>query len=212
VRKQYAVAGVVVAVLVATLIVVAGTRSSGNTPTASATVPKGADMSLPPGHPSIGPSSSSSPQAEPDADRTLTILKAKYKKDPGDTKTILALADAYLMNERPAKARALYAKVLKREPDNEQAKVQYAMALHATGNDEQAFALLGKVIKSDPQSQLAHYNLAILYFSDQQSDQAKSEWRKAAAIDPTTSIGRSAANFVNLMEDSTGAPHPSSTP
>jgi len=209
VRKQYAVAGVIVAVLVAALIVVAGSRSSDKTPTASATGAKGATASLPPGHPSIGPSAS--PQAQADYGKMVAALEAKYKKDPGDTKVALALADAYLMSERPAKARALYAKVLAREPANEDAKVQYAMALHAGGSDERAFELLNQVIKDDPDSQLAHYNLAILYFSQQKADRAKSEWKKAAQIDPATSIGRSAMNFVNLMEDSGGAPHPGST-
>jgi len=197
VRKQYAVAGVIVAVLVAALIVVAGSRSSDNTPTASATGAKGATASLPPGHPSIAPSTS--PQAQPDYGKMVTALEAKYKKDPNDTKVALSLG------------RTLYAKVLAKEPGNEEAKVQYAMALHAGGNDARAFELLDQVIKTDPDSQLAHYNLAILYFSQQKADLAKSEWSKAAQIDPSTSIGRSAMNFVNLMEDSSGAPHPGST-
>ena len=208
-RKQYAVAGVIVAVLVAALIVVAGSRSSDKTATASTTGAKGASASLPPGHPSIEPTAST--QAQPEYGKMVTALEAKYKKHPNDTKVALALADAYLMNERPAKARALYAKVLAREPENEDARVQYAMALHAGGDDERAFALLGQVIKDDPESQLAHFNLAILYFSQQKADQAKSEWKKAAQIDPSTSIGRSAQNFVNLMENSSGAPHPAGT-
>ena len=208
-RKQYAVAGVVVAVLVAALIVVAGSRSSNGTQTATATGVKGATASLPPGHPSIAPTSSA--QAQPDVGKMIAALEAKYQKHPADTKVALALADAYLMNERPAKARALYAKVLAKEPDNEDARVQYAMALHAGGDDERALELLGQVIKDDPDSQLAHFNLAILYFSQQKAEQAKSEWKKAAQIDPSTSIGRSAQNFVDLMENSSGAPHPAVT-
>ena len=208
-RKHYAVAGVIVAVVVAGLIVVAGTRSSDKTATATETGAKGASASLPPGHPSIAPTSSA--QAQPDYGKMIGALEAKYRKHPANTKVCLALADAYLMNERPAKARALYAKVLQRDPGNEEAKVQSAMALHALGDDEQALSLLGDVIEGDPNSQLAHYNLAILYFSEQKADQAKSEWKKTAQIDPTTSIGRSAQNFVNLMDNSSGAPHPSST-
>jgi Tfp pilus assembly protein PilF len=85
------------------------------------------------------------------------------------------------------------------------------MALHAGGHDVQALALLNGVLATDPHSQLGHYNLAILYFSQQKSDSARDEWQKAAAIDPASSIGKSAQNFVDLMEDSSGGPHPSAT-
>jgi Tfp pilus assembly protein PilF len=85
------------------------------------------------------------------------------------------------------------------------------MALHADGHDDQALALLTGVLQTDPRSQLAHYNLAVLYFSEQKSDLARDEWKRTAAIDPTSGIGKTAQNFVNLMEDSTGGPHPSDT-
>jgi cytochrome c-type biogenesis protein CcmH/NrfG len=206
VRKHYALAGIIVAVLVAALIVIAGSRSS-ETGSSAGTQP-GASASLPPGHPSIGPSSSS----QPDYGKMVTSLEGRYKKNPADTKTAMALADAYLMNEQPAKAQRLYTRVLARDPANTTAKVQLAMALHAGGDDAKAFDLLAGVITADPNNQLAHYNLAILYFSQQKSDLAKDEWRKAAAINPKTSIGVSAENFVNLMENSTGGPHPAGTP
>jgi cytochrome c-type biogenesis protein CcmH/NrfG len=206
VRKHYALAGIVVAVLVGALIVIAGSRSSDSG--SSAAAQPGATASLPPGHPSIGASATS----QPNYGKMVTSLEARYKKNPADTKTALALADAYLMNEQPAKAQHLYVKVLSRNPANTTAKVQLAMALHAGGDDAKALDLLTGVIKTDPNNQLAHYNLAILYFSQQKSDLAKAEWEKAAAIDPKTSIGISAQNFVNLMANGTGGPHPAASP
>ncbi len=204
-RKHYALAGIVVAVMVAALIVVAGSHSSG---TAGSTTGTSGSTSLPPGHPAVAPSSS----ARPDYAKMIAALEAKYGKHPDDIKTALSLADAYLMNEQTAKASALYAKVLAREPSNQTAKVQYAMALHASGNDTKALELLNDAIKANPDDQLAHYNLAILYFSRQQSSLAKAEWQKAAAIDPTSSLGAAAQNFVDLMQNSTGAPHPATSP
>lgn len=204
-RRHYALAGIVVAVMVAALIVVAGSHSSA---TDVSTTGKGASTSLPPGHPSIAPSSS----ARPDYAKMIAALETRYSKHPDDTKIALSLADAYLMNEQTAKASRLYARVLEREPSNQTAKVQYAMALHASGNDTKALELLNDAIKANPDDQLAHYNLAILYFSRQESSLAKAEWQKAAAIDPTTSLGASAQNFVNLMQNSTGAPHPGTSP
>ena len=207
-RKHYALAGIAVAVLVAALIVIAGSRSSDTR--SSSAAQSGSTASLPPGHPSIGPASG--PTSQPNYGKMVTSLEAQYKKNPADTKTALALADAYLMNEQPAKAQHLYVKVLSHDPANTTAKVQLAMALHAGGDDAKALSMLNGVLKTDPNDQLAHYNLAIVYFSQQKSAQAEAEWRKAAVIDPKTSIGISAQNFVNLMANSTGAPHPASTP
>jgi cytochrome c-type biogenesis protein CcmH/NrfG len=199
-RKHYAVAGIVVAILVATLIVVAGTRGPGDDPSAT-----GHETSAAP--PTDQPSSSSSTPTDYSA--MVKLLEARYARHPSDTKTAMNLADAYLMTEQPVKALRLYNKVLAADPGNETAKLQLAMALHADGRDLQALALLKGVLQTDPRSQLAHYNLAILYFWEQKSSEAKSEWKEAAAIDPTSVIGKSARNFVNLMDDSAGGSHPS---
>lgn len=201
-RRNYAVAGIVVAVLVAALIVVAGSRSPGGQ---SSSTPVAHASDLPSAHPSIG-STSASPT---DYGAMIKTLEARYARDPASAKTAMSLADAYLMTEQPTKAERLYGRVLASDPGNEAAKAQLAMALHADGRDDQALTLLTGVLRADPRSQLAHYNLAVLYFSEQKSDQARSEWQKAAAIDPTSGIGKTAQNFVNLMEDNTGGPHPS---
>ena len=199
-RKQYAVAGVVVAILVASLIVVAGSRSSkGSDP-----APKASAKSATPGH----ASATSGVRAPTDYSAMVKLLAARYARDPSDSKTALALANAYLMVDQPKKAGRLYTKVLKSEPGNETAKVQLAMALHADGNDGQAFALLNAVLRADPHSQLAHYDLAGLYFSEQKSTMARDEWKKAANLDPASGVGKMAQDFVNLMDETTGRPHP----
>ncbi len=202
-RKHYAVAGIVVAILVATLIVVAGTRSPADE--SSSVHHEASASALPTDHPSTG-SSTGSPT---DYSAMVKLLEARYARHPSDTKTAMNLADAYLMTEQPTKAQRLYTKVLASDPGNETAKVQLAMALHADGRDGAGSRAAKGVLQTDPHSQLAHYNLAILYFSEQKSDEARDEWKEAAAIDPASGIGKSAQNFVNLMEDSTGGPHPS---
>jgi Tfp pilus assembly protein PilF len=204
-RRNYAVAGIVVAVLVAALIVVVGSRSPGGQ--SSAAGHEASATGLPTAHPSV----SSTTASPTDYSAMIKVLETRHAKDPASAKTAMDLADAYLMTEQPAKARRLYAKVLARDPSNEAAKAQLAMALHADGHDDQALALLTGVLQTDPRSQLAHYNLAVLYFSEQKSDLARDEWKRTAAIDPTSGIGKTAQNFVNLMEDSTGGPHPSDT-
>ena len=198
-RRHYAVAGIVVAILVAVLIVFAGSRSRGDNAGAAhdanaATLP----ATLP------SPSSSTESPSPTDYAAMVRLLKARYDRDPSNAKTTMALADAYLMTEQPAKAQRLYNKVLAAEPANQDAKSQLALALHASGHDDQALDLLTAVLKVNPRSQLAHFNLAVLYFSEQKSRQAREEWNEAAAIDPGTSIGHTARSFVNLMQGSMG--------
>jgi len=198
VRKRYAVAGIVVAILVASLIVAAGSRSP-SAPSGASTQDAGA-ANLP-------------AQPSPDPSRTsptgyaamVRLLEARYAKHPSSTRTAMSLADAYLMTGQPAKAQRLYTKVLAVDPTNQTAKAQLAMALHADGSDATAFGLLSSVLRSNPRNQLAHYNLAILYFAQQRSDLARDEWRKAAAIDPTSGIGRTAQSFVDVMDEGAGA-------
>jgi Tfp pilus assembly protein PilF len=203
-RKHYAVAGVVVAILVAALIVVAGSRSFGGS---GSTADKASSSSTPVSRMSV----SSRASAPTDYSAMVKLLAARYARNPSDSKIALALANAYLMTDQPTKARRLYMKVLAGDPGNEIAKVQLAMALHGVGDDDQAFELLNGVLRTDPRSQLAHYDLAGLYFSEQKSTLARDEWKKAAALDPTSGVGKMAQNFVNLMEESTGRPHPNGT-
>jgi Tfp pilus assembly protein PilF len=199
-RKQYAVAGVVVAILVASLIVVAGSRSSKGADPA----PKAGAKSATAGH----ASATSGVRTPTDYSALVKLLAARYVRNPSDSKIALSLANAYLMTDQPKKAGRLYTKVLKSEPDNETAKVQLAMALHADGNDDQAFELLNAVLQADPRSQLAHYDLAGLYFSEQKSALARDEWKRAAALDPSSGVGKMAQDFVNLMDETTGRPNP----
>ena len=197
-RKRYAVAGIVVAILVASLIVAAGSRSPGDKSGAGGHEASAATL---PAHPSPG-SSNTSPT---DYAAMVRLLEARYARHPSNAKTAMSLADAYLMTEQPAKAQRLYAKVLADDPGNQTAKAQLAMALHADGSDTAAFDLLTGVLRSNPRSQLAHYNLAVLYFSQQRSDLARDEWRKAAAIDPSSGIGRTAQSFVDVMDQGAGS-------
>ena len=202
-RKQYAVAGVVVAIMVAALIVVAGSRSSQGSDPAHKASAKSTTTS----HTSVTPSA----RTPIDYSAMVKLLTARYARNPADTRIALALANAYLMTDRPRKAGRLYTKVLKSEPDNETAKVQLAMAFHADGNDSQAFELLNAVLRADPRSQLAHYDLADLYFSEQRAALARDEWKRAAALDPTSGVGKMSQDFVNLMDATTGPPRPSGT-
>jgi len=209
VKRNYAIPGLTLAALLVVAIVVVGTIGNGSTPSVNDGPQTGATP-LPSGHPSIGAGGEAAGQgsstATGDASVMISKLEKELAKDPSDTKTALALADAYLSTDQPDKALKLYSDVVDREPGNLTARVQLALALHATGDDKKALAILEALIVSAPDNQAAHYNLAIVYFSQDKAAQAKQEWEKAAAIDPTSRLGASAQNFVDMMEGRSPAP------
>ncbi len=65
------------------------------------------------------------------------------------------------------------------------------------------------MLRKWPNDQEAHYTLATIYFVSEKKEKARSEWQRAAEIDPTTRNRRTAENFVNLFSDRSPTPQPS---
>ena len=197
-RKNYALLLIAGAIVVAAVIVFVG--SANHAGSAAPSQPAANSTSLPPGHPSVGPTSSAGTGQAPDYSEMIATLRAKLDKNPSDAQTINALGTAYFMSEQYDKAQALFMRALRLHPGDPGATVQLAMVYHAGGNDARAKSLIRAVLKKRPKFQEAHYDLAIIYFSQGRLDQAKAEWRKTAAIDLKSKIGRQAQNFVDMME------------
>jgi Tfp pilus assembly protein PilF len=177
-RKNYALLLTASAIVVAAVIVFVG--SANDSGSAAPTQSAANATSLPPGHPSICPSSS----AAPDASQMIAALKAKLGKNPSDTQTMTALGTAFSMSEHYDKAEALFLRALRMWPGDPEASVQLAMVYHARGNATKAKALIRGVLKKNPKFQKAHNDLAGIYFDEGHIAQARAEWKKAAAIDP----------------------------
>jgi len=210
-RRNYTLAGLFLAGLVFAAVVAVGALTAGSpaTPSAAGSGTPAADASLPADHPPVGQGDTvggATQDGAPDYGAMIDALEKKHATNPDDLQTTMALADAYLMNEQPDKAVALYTEVLDRRPADERARAQLAMAWHAKGDDRKARAILDELLATRPQSQLGHYNLAILYFSQNRPALAKQEWKTAAAVDPESRLGVSAQSFVDLMEDQAGSP------
>jgi cytochrome c-type biogenesis protein CcmH/NrfG len=177
-RKSYALLLIASAIVVAAVIVFVGPANDSGSPAPTQSAANAA--SLPPGDPSICPSSS----AAPDASQMIASLKAKLGKDPSDTQTMTALGTAFLASEQYDKAEALFMRTLRLRPGDPEASVQLAKVHHAAGNDTKAKALIRRVLKKNPRFQKAHNDLAGIYFDEGHIGQATAEWKKAAAIDP----------------------------
>ena len=190
------------------VIVVDGCASSGH---GSSTVPSTTMPTVPPSLPAVG--AGTGPPAGTNGgaavQQTIAHLEKALAKQPGDVKTELALANAYLLSQRYGQAALLFSEVLATNPENRIAPVRLALVWHAQGDDQKAIKGITGVLRKWPDDQEAHYTLATIYFSQQQIEEARSEWQRTAEIDPATRIGRTAEYFVNLLSDRTPTPQPS---
>jgi cytochrome c-type biogenesis protein CcmH/NrfG len=199
-RKHYLLAGVALALALATLVVAVGLRSGDSSGTAGAT----STDALPSGHPAVEDSgaavASPAPSASSSIEQTIARLRGEVADDPEDVAALLELGDAYFIAQHNARAATVFADVLALDPDNAAAKVKLAMVWHADGETKRAEKAITKVLAARPDDQEAHYSLAIIYFSTDRSHEAREQWQKAAVIAPTTVIGRRSQSFVDLLD------------
>lgn len=110
-------------------------------------------------------------------------------------------ADAYFQafsfaasNERVkllgGKARELYAKVLKDEPGNLDAKTNLGMAYMASDNPVQGVALIREVLATDPRNEKALYNMGILAVQSNQFDKAVIRFQDLVKVNPKNVNGQ----------------------
>ncbi|UYZ58763.1 tetratricopeptide repeat protein [Hymenobacter latericus] len=82
------------------------------------------------------------------------------------------------------KARELYEKVLKQNPQNLDAKTNLGMALMASENPVQGIMMLREVLAADPKNEKALYNLGILALQSNQPDKAVERFQELVKVNP----------------------------
>ena len=199
-RNKYVLTGIGAAVLVAAVIVVVGSMAGSSD--GGGTVAPAAGQSLPPGHPTVDNGSGATPAATTSSTvkRSISQLEKKSKADPRDAAVLLKLGDAYFLSQQYAKAEKAFSRALQLKPGDATATVRLAMVWHADGETTRAVRAIKGVIADQPDDQEAHYSMAIVYFSLERVQAARDEWAKAAAIDPSSVIGRRSQNFVDLID------------
>ena len=201
-KRHYVLIGIGVATLAAATVVVVGVAADGGG-TNVASSATAMTQPLPSGHPSVkgtGTGEAAAVPADPAAQQTVTQLRAATKADPQDADLLLKLGDALFLGQRYRAAGRVFRSVLRLEPGNTAATVRLAMVWHAGGDSPRALAALEEVLAESPQDQEAHFYLAIVYFSQQDAARAKAEWTIAARLDPSSTIGRRAKSFVDLLK------------
>ncbi len=88
------------------------------------------------------------------------------------------------------KARELYAKVLKDEPGNLDAKTNLGMAYMASDNPVQGVTLLREVLEADPRNEKALYNMGILAVQSNQFDKAVKRFQDLVKVNPKNVNGQ----------------------
>ncbi len=88
------------------------------------------------------------------------------------------------------KARELYAKVLKEQPGNLDAKTNLGMAYMASDNPVQGISYLREVLEADPRNEKALYNMGILAVQSNQYDKAVTRFRELVKINPKNVNGQ----------------------
>ena len=88
------------------------------------------------------------------------------------------------------KARELYAKVLKEQPGNLDAKTNLGMAYMASENPVQGVTLLREVLATDPRTEKALYNMGILAVQSNQFDKAVTRFQDLVKVNPKNVNGQ----------------------
>ena len=88
------------------------------------------------------------------------------------------------------KSRELYAKVLKEQPGNLDAKTNLGMAYMASENPVQGVTLLREVLAADPRNEKALYNMGILAVQSNQFDKAVTRFQDLVKVNPKNVNGQ----------------------
>ncbi|GAB3581279.1 hypothetical protein GCM10027345_23850 [Hymenobacter daeguensis] len=88
------------------------------------------------------------------------------------------------------KARELYARVLKDQPGNLDAKTNLGMAYMASDNPVQGVTYLREVLEADPRNEKALYNMGILAVQSNQYDKAVKRFQDLVKVNPKNVNGQ----------------------
>ncbi|MFQ3597130.1 MAG: tetratricopeptide repeat protein [Chloroherpetonaceae bacterium] len=117
--------------------------------------------------------------------------------DRKELKLLLRAANLYDDAKEHATAAQLYARYLELDPQNADARVDYAISLLNQGLQRQGVTEMRRVVDEHPTHQKAHLNLGILYAQIERWDEAKKLWQTALKLNPNNDAGKRAAELLN---------------
>lgn len=191
--QTYIIAGLAVAV-VALLTYIISTPEAKMGPPQDAP-PVATEGGLPSGHPPVDQGAQSEALKKIVAD-----LEAQVAASPGNDSLRLALANAMYDAGRHSDAKQHYSAYIKKNPDNLDARTDFATTVAAAGNVDSAIVVLNSILKVNGQHQRAAFNMAIMYRQKENRDSIMHWLRRVAEIDSTTPPGKGALEIIRDFE------------
>ncbi len=93
-------------------------------------------------------------------------------------------------------AEKLYARAARLQPGNDEAQVAAAVGRFNEDDLAASFSRLGPLVERFPRSQSVRYHLGLLLAWTGQRDQAIKEFRRARALNPSSTLGKQSAAFL----------------
>ena len=139
----------------------------------------------------------------------ITELRGSVRNGSASSDEVLLLANLLYDQgmrtesvESFAESSALYERYLVDNPDNPDARTDYAFTLFKIGDLDGSIAELQRVRASHPDHQYSSFNMAIMYMEKEMPDSVLHYMSVTAQIDSTTRIGQQA---IEVLRAHTGA-------
>ncbi len=130
----------------------------------------------------------------------IADLEARLKEKPDDKKAIYSLADTYFTLKRFDDAVKYYKKLLIIMPDDADVYNDLGLSLHYLGKSNEAVNALETGIEKNPYNQRIWLTKGfVLAYGVGDLKKAGEAWKKARGIDPASSVGKAADNYLTQI-------------
>ncbi|HLC18092.1 MAG TPA: tetratricopeptide repeat protein [Thermodesulfobacteriota bacterium] len=127
----------------------------------------------------------------------VAALEARLKENPEDMDTLLTLGDTYFDLKMFNEAVDYYKRASKVNPDNIKIYNDIGLSLHYTGNSKEGLEYIDEGIKKNPYNQRIWLTKGfVLAYGQGDLENASVAWEKARAIDPESSVGKAASDYL----------------
>ncbi len=120
----------------------------------------------------------------------LPLLKVARALNPFSVKVQVALADIYIIDGQPQRARELLLNVIDRNPENARTYNLLGVLSQTKGNFGEAKEYYNKAISANPDFALAQFNLGYLFLRQGDIEKGKELIEKAVKLDPKLEANR----------------------
>ena len=142
----------------------------------------------------------SAPAIADDSAALVADLEARLKKNPDDVQALYAIADTYFSMKRFDNAVSYYNRLLKLKPEDADVYNDLGLSLHYLGKSAEGLASLERGIKKNPYNQRIWLTKGfVLAYGIGDLDKAGEAWKKARALDPKSSVGKAADNYLSQI-------------